>query len=168
MNITDLIAQAGGLGSVAQELGVDEATALRGATALLPALVGGLHGKDAASPGAGGGLGALLEGLGGAALASSVLQPGPTDVTAGNGLLGHLFGSKDASRTVAADAAEKSGLPVDLLKKMLPLLAMLVAGYMAKQGGREQSGGGLGGMLGSLLGGGANPLESILGKLGGR
>lgn len=166
MDLTELIAEVGGLGSVARELGVDEATAMRGASALLPALVGGFHGQDAAIPHTQGGLGALLEGLGGAALASSVLQPGPTDVTAGNGVLGRIFGSKDASRTVASDAAEKSGLPVDLLKKMLPLLAMLVAGYMAKQAGQNQ--GGLGGMLGSLLGGGGNPLEAILGKLGGR
>jgi len=39
---------------------------------------------------------------------------------------------------------------------LLPILAMLVAGYMAKRGGAAQtspSGGGLGGLLGGLLGG---------------
>jgi hypothetical protein len=71
---------------------------------------------------------------------------------------------------------------------MLPMLAMAVAGYMAKQGGAGGGsglGGALGGMLGNMLGGGkaksgglgalldmdgnGNPLDDILraaGKLG--
>ena len=53
----------------------------------------------------------------------------------GNDVLGQIFGSKDVSRTVAQNAASQSGLDPALLKKMLPMLAMLVAGYMAKQGG---------------------------------
>ena len=70
-----------------------------------------------------------------------------------------IFGSKDVSRAVAQNAASQSGLDPALLKKMLPLLAMLVAGYMAKQRGAgadaqpSSAGGGLGGLLGSLLGG---------------
>jgi hypothetical protein len=77
-----------------------------------------------------------------------VLAPQPTDV----------------SRAVAQHAAAQSGLAPALLKKMLPILAMLVAGYMAKQpdtGTEAQptspqpssAAGGLGGLLGSLLGG---------------
>ncbi len=60
------------------------------------------------------------------------------------------------SRAVAQNAASQSGLDPSLLKKMLPMLAMLVAGYMAKQqgaGAAAPAGGGLGGLLGSLLGG---------------
>jgi hypothetical protein len=37
------------------------------------------------------------------------------------------------SRTVAQSAATRTGLSPELLKKMLPLVAMLVTGYMAKQ-----------------------------------
>ena len=50
-------------------------------------------------------------------------------------------------------------LTPSVLKKMLPMLAMLVAGYMAKQSGASDvsqsspAGGGLGGLLGGLLGG---------------
>jgi hypothetical protein len=44
-----------------------------------------------------------------------------------------------------------------LLKKMLPMLAMMVAGALAKQGDdggpAPSRGGGLGGMLGGLIGG---------------
>lgn len=173
MNITDVIAKAGGLGSIARELGVDEATAERGASALLPAILGGFKGQAKASPEGLGGLAGLLEGLGGAGLADNVIQPGPTDTTAGNGVLGKIFGSKDVSRAVADDAAAKSGLSADLLKKMLPMLAMLVAGHMSKRAGAGQ-GGGVGGILGSILGGamgggagGGQPGQASPGGLGG-
>ena len=112
----------------------------------------------------------------------------------GNDVLGQIFGSKDVSRAVAQDASAKSGLDPSILRKMLPLLAMLVTGFMAKQAGggaaAPSSGGGLGDLLGGLLGGGArssaapapgasgglgslldldgdgNPLDDILGMAG--
>ena len=88
-------------------------------------------------------------------LAANVLGPEPTEVDKGNDVLGQIFGSKDVSRTVATHASNQTGIDPALLKKMLPILAMLVAGYMAHAGGAqqgEQSGGGIGGMLGSVLG----------------
>ena len=45
-----------------------------------------------------------------------------------------------------------TGLPADLLKKMLPMLAMAAVGYMMKSHGAGKSAGG-GGMLGGALGG---------------
>lgn len=156
MNIRDIIAQNGGIGSIARELGIDEGMAQAGVTALLPAVLGGFKGQaQAQSEGIGGLLG-MMQGLGGGGLLDSVLGAGPSNVDAGNNVLGQIFGSKDTSRAVAADASAKSGVSGDLLEKMLPLVAMLVAGYMAKQGGGDQQqagGGGLGGMLGSVLGG---------------
>jgi hypothetical protein len=62
-----------------------------------------------------------------------VVSPQPTNVSHGNAVLGQIFGSKDVSRAVAQDASTKSGLDASVLKKMLPMLAMVVAGYMAKQ-----------------------------------
>jgi hypothetical protein len=105
------------------------------------------------------GLGGLLGQLGGGGLLDQVLAPQPTDVSRGNEVLGQIFGSKDVSRAVAQSAAARSGLDPSLLKKMLPMLAMLVTGYMANQRGAgaaaqaSQEGGGLGGLLGGLLGG---------------
>lgn len=83
-----------------------------------------------------------------------MLAPQPTNVSLGSNVLGEIFGSKDVSRTVAQNAASKSGFDPSTLKKMLPMLAMLVAGYMAKQRGSAQpsAAGGLGGLLGSLNG----------------
>ncbi len=156
MNIGDIIAQSGGIGSIARELGIDESTAQAGVGALLPAVLGGFKGQAQASPDGLGGLMNMVQGLGGGNLLESVLGSGASNADAGNGVLGQIFGSKDTSRAVAADASAKSGISSDLLKRMLPLVAMLVAGYMAKQaGGQETQGaaGGLGGILGSVLGG---------------
>jgi len=100
------------------------------------------------------GLGGLLGQLGGGGLLDQVLSPQPTDPSPGNEVLGQIFGSKDVSRAVADNAASQSGLDSGVLRKMLPLLAMLVTGFMAKQAsgvGQAQEGGGLGG-LGGLIG----------------
>jgi hypothetical protein len=100
-------------------------------------------------------------------LFDSVVAPEPTPVEKGNDILGQIFGTKEVSRTVAGHAAEQTGIDSGMLKKMLPILAMLVAGYMAKQGGGDsEGGGGLGGMLGELLGGGGGG-QAAGGGLGG-
>ena len=194
MQITDLLAQMGGVSSMARDLGVSESQATAGAQALLPAILGGFKKQAQAQPSGLEGFGSLLGQLGGSGLLDNVLSDQATDVSRGHGVLGQIFGSKDVSRTVAKSAAARSGLDASLLKKMLPILAMLVAGYMAKHGGGTSPGprqarGGLGGLLGGLLGGrqagpsaGAstagglgslldldgdgNPLDDILGMVG--
>jgi hypothetical protein len=194
MQLTDILAQMGGLQSMARELGVSESQATAGAAALLPALLGGF--KKQAQPTGLEGLVGMLGNLGGGGLLDDVLGPQPTNVARGNDVLGQIFGSPDVSRTVASRASAQTGLDPALLKKMLPMLAMLVAGFMARQGGAGASappasggglGGDLGGLLGGLLGGGqggagrsaqgglasmldldgdGNPLDDILGMAG--
>ena len=157
MQITDILAQMGGLKSMARELGVSEAQAASGAEALIPAILGGFKRQTQAQPTGLEGLGGLLGQLGGGGLFDQVLAPEPTNTSLGNDVLGQIFGAKDVSRTVAETASSKTGLDPALLKKMLPMLAMLVAGYMAKHrsGATASSsgGGGLGGLIGGLLGG---------------
>jgi hypothetical protein len=158
MQIMEMLNQAGGIGAIARQLGIPEAQASAGAAALLPAILGGFKTQAQSTPGGLDGLGGLLGQLGGGELLDQVVSPGPTDAAPGNSVLGQIFGSKDVSRTVAQSASAQSGLDPDLLKRMLPLLAMLVAGYLARQrGGGAQAapagGGGLGGILGGLLGG---------------
>jgi len=154
MDVTQILASTGGLQSMARELGISEAEAERGASALLPAILGGFKKETQAQPGGLDGLGGLLGQLGGGGLLDDVLSPQPTNVSRGDDVLGRIFGSKDVSRTVAQHASTQSGLAPSLLKKMLPMLAMLVAGAMAKQSGGSGGGGGLlGGILGGLAGG---------------
>jgi hypothetical protein len=192
MQITDILAQAGGLQALARDLGVSEADAARGAEALAPAILGGFKKQAQAQPSGLEGLGGLLGQLGGGGLLDNLVGSQPTDVNRGNDVLGQIFGSKDVSRTVAQNAAATSGLDPSLLRKMLPLVAMALTGLMAKQQGAGASsmsapGGGLGGLLGGLLGGRAggssglaglasmldmdgdgNPLDDILGMTGSR
>jgi hypothetical protein len=154
MDIASILKQTGAFGQVAQQLGIDEQVAEAGAAALLPAILGGFKKTTQAQPAGLEGLGGLLGSLGGGGLFDSVVNPEPTPVEKGNDVLGQIFGSKDVSRTVAGHAAEQTGIDPSLLKKMLPILAMLVAGYMAKQSGGGEAGGGLGGLIGGMLGGG--------------
>lgn len=164
MNLTDILSQAGGIESMASQLGVSPETAKAGADALLPAILGGFK-KQAEAGGGVEGLGGLLGQLGGGGLFDAVLSPQATPVDQGNDVLGQIFGSKDVSRTVATHAAAQTGLDSGLLKKMLPILAMLAAGYLAKQGGQQQGeGGGLGGLIGGMLGG-SGGLGGVLGNV---
>jgi hypothetical protein len=172
MQITDILAQMGGLQSMARELGVSENQAASGAEALIPAILGGFKKQAQSQPSGAEGLGDLFGKLGGDSLMDDVLSPEPTHVDRGNDVLGQIFGSKDVSRTVAQNAASQSGLDPSLLKKMLPMLAMLVTGYMAKQrsapGSAQASpAGGLGDILGGLLGGHASGAGSTTSGAGG-
>lgn len=157
MNIQDMLASAGGFGAIARELGISEAQAAQGAQALLPAILGGMKRQANAQPSGMDALGGLLGQLGGGGLLDNLLSPEPTQVDRGNDVLGQIFGTKEISRNVAQRASQQSGLSPDLLKKMLPMLAMLVTGFMSKQQAGVKSGassgGGLGGLLGGLLGG---------------
>jgi hypothetical protein len=85
----------------------------------------------------------------------------------GNAILGHVFGSKDVSRGVANQAADLSGVGSAVLKKMLPVIAAIIMGQLAKrmggggsastpQGDSTSSSGGdsLGDILGDILGAG--------------
>jgi len=167
MQINDILAQMGGLDAIARELGISETQAKGGAEALVPALLGGFKKQAQSQPAGIDGLGSLLGQLGGAQLEQEVLKPQPTDVNLGNNVLGQIFGSKDVSRSVAQNAAEKTGLDASVLKKMLPILAMLVTGYMAKQSGTradaaQPSQGGLGSLLGGRQAAGSRGLMSML------
>jgi hypothetical protein len=173
MDLINILQQTGAIGGMAQQLGVDEGTAQTGAAALLPAILGGFKSSAQAQPSGLEGLGGLLSQFGGGGLLDAVAAPEPAPVEQGNSILGQIFGSKDVSRTVAGHAAGQSGLDSSLLQKMLPILAMAVAGYMAKNAMSGQGdaggglGGGLGGLIGSALGGGQASGGQESGGLGG-
>ena len=188
-----LIEALGGMGGIAQmakELGIDEKTVAAGAAALAPAVLGGF--KQQAASGGMDGLVGMLSQMGGGGLLDAVLSPQATPVGQGNQVLGQIFGSPDVSRAVAGQASANTGIPADLLKKMLPMVAMAAAGFMAKSASATpaEGGGGLGGLLGQvagMLGGGqpaaaggmagiasmldmdgdGNPLDDIMNMVGG-
>jgi hypothetical protein len=159
MDLMDLIGASGGLGQIAQQVGLTPEDAQRGAQAVLPDIVTKLQ-----ESALGGGLGGLL-GLAGAAQGGA---------NAGQ-LVTQLLGSEDALRGLVAKAAQLTGIPASTLEKFIPLLTSLVTSTVAKQGNLGDAlSGMLSGGLGSLLGGGGqgqkaeNPLAdvaSLAGKL---
>ena len=184
MNIEQMLQQTGAVGAISRELGIDPATAQAGATALLPSILSGFQqpaapaeaidvtgGTQSSAFPAIGGLGGLLGtigGLGGGGLLDNAVSNEPTEVDKGNQILGQIFGSKDGSRAVAAQASAQSGVEPSLLKKMLPVLAMVAAGYVMKQAGRGGQSGGLSDAIGGMLGGAGGQTQGqpdILGSL---
>lgn len=139
---------------------------------LLPALAGGMA-RNATQPG---GLDSLESALTRGSHAKYLDDPsqlaGADTIADGNGILGHLLGSKDVSRQVAANASAQTGIGADILKKMLPMLASVVMAALARNASRtssgnvslgQGSGGGLFELLGPLLGGGQNQNSGGLG-----
>lgn len=97
----------------------------------------------------------------------------------GNDVLGQLFGSKEVSNAVAAQAAATTGVGQAILKQMLPVIAAMVMGGLFKSTSNQ----GLGGIFGQfaeMMKGQApgmqpapaprqplpaNPLEAIFGQM---
>jgi hypothetical protein len=162
MEMTQILAQTGGLRSMARELGVTEKEVRSAAAALVPAILGGFKKQAQSQPTGLEGLGELLAQLGGGGLLDNVLAPWPTDVHRGHEVLRQIFGSKDVSRAVAQNAAADSGFAPSLLRQMLPMLAMLIAGYLARQPGTAAA------KFASMLDweSEGNPLDDILRRAG--
>lgn len=127
-------AQGGqGVDALARQFGLSQEQARQAMEALMPAFSQGLK-RNATDPM---GLGALMQ-----AFAQGGHQPfydnpsaafGSAGVDAGNDVLGQIFGSKDVSRAVAAHAAQATGIGQEILKQMLPILASMMMGGLAKQ-----------------------------------
>jgi hypothetical protein len=179
MNILESIMNAGNGAAVRQlgsQLGLDDAQTASALSALVPALSAGLR-QNVQSPD---GLSGLVSALSGGAHQRYIEDPtvlGEAGTVAdGDGILGHVFGSKDVSRQVAAQAGAQTGLGPDVMKRMLPLVATLVMGAMSRQassggGSSLASGAGTGGLL-EMLGGAldqnrdGSALDDILGTIG--
>jgi hypothetical protein len=185
MNILEAILNAQGGGAVnelGRQFGLDGNQTRSALDALLPSLAGALS-QNARSPG---GLEDLLGALSGGQHSRYLDDPGSlgrAETTLdGNAILGHIFGSKEVSREVAARAAGQTGIGADILKKMLPIVAAMVMGGLARQtsaGGADAGasagfgpgigagagGGGLLDMLSPMLDQNRNgsPLDDILG-----
>ncbi|MCP5146373.1 MAG: DUF937 domain-containing protein [Gammaproteobacteria bacterium] len=170
MSLLQSILEAQGGAAVSQlarQFGLDEQRASDALKQLVPALAGGVK-RNINQPG---GLDALATALnrGNHSRYMDNLDQLTQDtaVQDGNGILGHLLGSKDVSRQLAARAQSNTGIDASLLKKMLPVIATMVMGSLAKNTGSAGggSGGGLLGQLSQMAGGsagGGGGLQSML------
>ncbi|TCL75776.1 DUF937 domain-containing protein [Rhizobium sp. BK251] len=57
----------------------------------------------------------------------------PEGISDGNNILGQLFGSKEVSKAIAAQAAQMTGIGQEIYKKMLPAMADTLMGGLFKQ-----------------------------------
>ena len=146
------------LSEIGRQFGLDEAQTRAAFEALAPVVAAGVRRNAASDGGLGDLLGAVLKGDHGRYLDDPAALGSRDSVADGNAILGHIFGSKDVSRGVAQQLSSQSGIGADILKKLLPVIAAMVMGQIAKKsfGGGQASGGGgsLGDILGSVLGGG--------------
>lgn len=157
MDFMDLLQKTGGqqsLDKLTSGLGLDASKTSALVGALAPSLMRGVQKQAAAD----GGLKKLKKALGSGGHQRYLEDPNLMDAdssrTDGNNILGHLFGSKDVSRKVAAEAAENTGIDVSLVKKALPMLAGLAMGALSKKSDAGKSlESSLPGLLGGLLGG---------------
>ncbi len=64
----------------------------------------------------------------------------PKGMADGNGILGQLFGSKEMSRAIAAQAAQVTGIGQEIYKQMLPVMASAIMGGLFKQSSGQLGG----------------------------
>ncbi len=181
MNLLEMIlnAQDGdAVRQLGQNFGLEQGQAASAVSSLVSALSSGLMRNASTEDGLQSLLGALSSGRHQKYLDDLSALGRPETVEDGNGILGHILGSKDVSRQVARSASQRTGVGEDILKKMLPVVAGMVMGALSKQGPslgaapREQAaaGGGILDSLASLLdtnrdGSVADDVLGILGRL---
>lgn len=154
--LMEMIMGAAGGGAVQQlgdRFGLSQEQTQGALGQLIPALLGGVQRNTQQEGGMEALLGALSSGNHSRYLEDpSLLGLGETTAE-GNGILGHLLGSKDASRALASHASAQTGIGADILKQMLPVVATMVMGGLSKQSGTMAASAGAesGGMAGNLL-----------------
>jgi hypothetical protein len=141
MNLIEMLMSSGGDAAVERlgsRFGLDESQTKSALQHLVPALGNGLQRNVASEGGVDRLMGALSDGNHGQYIDNPDLLNQEETTQTGNGILAHLLGSKDASREVAANASAQTGIGVDTLKQMLPLVATMVMGSLSKR--TDQSG----------------------------
>jgi hypothetical protein len=114
---------------LASQFGLNQDQAATAVQNLIPALAGGLQ-RNISQGGLNDLLGALTKGQHRRYLDDPSMLSSQAAQEDGNGILGHILGSKDASRQVAAQASTRTGISESVLKQMLPLVASLAMGAM--------------------------------------
>lgn len=154
MNILETLLTAGGgnvVGQLARQFGTQPDATQNAVTQIVSVLSKGLASNTATPSGLEGLLGALSKGNHARYLDDPTQATSASGIDDGNGILGHILGSKDVSRELASRVGANTGVDSSIIKKMLPVIATMMMGALAKRGAGSSGGGGLGG-LGGLLG----------------
>lgn len=161
MGILDTVLnEIGGSGvqQLARNAGISEQDLTNVISRLVPSIAQGIKNNAASAGGAQNLLNALSNGNHQRYLESPDVLTQPETVDEGNAILGHVFGSKDVSRSVAGQAANETSVDEGIVKKLLPIAASVAMGALSKQ---TNQAGLNSASLGSGLGG-----DSMMGLLG--
>ncbi len=163
-----LKSQNGGLvKQIGKQHGLEPSQAFDAIRNLLPSITQGMNQNIQKE----GGLGGLLDALNKGSHQKYIDDPSQITTQQatedGNSILGHILGSKDRSREVARQAAEKTGIDFDILKKILPQVAGASMGGMSKRVNTRDSGGLLDALtkVAGQSGQGSDVLGNILGQV---
>lgn len=160
---------------IADQLGVDATEVDSTIRTLVPVLVGGLH-ENAQDAGAADDIESAANRHAAAGLLDNGVTLDQVDQADGQQAVAKIFGGNDAGQ-VATALAGAGGGNSDLLQRLLPIITPIVLAYIGKQMSQRNapaqqsaSGGGLGDVLGSILGGasgggGSQSMGSILGNM---
>ena len=143
---------------LSRQFGLSQQQTQAAVEALMPAFSQGLK-RNASDPyGVAGFMSAMASGNHAKYFEDAQKAFAPQGVDEGNGILGHLFGSKDLSRAVAAQAAQATGVGQQVLQQMLPVIASMIMGGLYKQTTNQMPGA----QQAAGFGGAGNPLGEII------
>jgi hypothetical protein len=153
----DMIANAqngNGIEALSRQFGLSQQQTQAALQALMPAFSQGLK-RNASDPyGMADFMKAMASGQHVKYFEDAARANSPEGVAEGNGILGHLFGSKDLSNAVTSQAAQMTGIGQNILAQMLPVIASMVMGGLFKQSTGQMPGAGAsagGGLLGQIM-----------------
>jgi len=143
---------------LSRQFGLSQQQTQEAVAALMPAFSQGLKRNTADPYGIGSFMSAMASGNHAKYFEDAQKAFAPQGVAEGNGILGHLFGSKDLSRAVAEQAAQASGVSQQVLQQMLPVIASMIMGGLFKQSTNQMPGA----SQAAGFGGAGNPLGEII------
>ncbi|MBU4529160.1 MAG: DUF937 domain-containing protein [Hoeflea sp.] len=147
--------------AMAKQFGLNESQMEQAMAALMPAFSTGLK-RNAANPmDMSNFLSALASGQHAAYFENMQAAFTPQGREEGNGILGHIFGSKEVSRAVAAQAEAATGIGQEIFKQMLPVLATTIMGGLFKQATGQATGQSAGQRQAGAMAG-SNPIGDLI------
>ena len=150
---------SGGVAELARSLGTDENQMQGAVAAAIPAILAGMA-NNTRQPAGAEALSNALDDHNPSIFGNLASLLGGSDD--GMKILGHVLGARQGS--VAENLSGQSGINLDVIMKLLPILAPLVMGYLS---GQKQSRGLDAGGLGSVLGAERRQAETRQPGLGG-
>ena len=142
MNLLEMLSNANGgqnMQALANQFGLSGEQTQGVLGQLLPALAQGVQNNV----GQAGGIESILGALSGDRHDQYIDNPaslgGADAVEEGNGILGHLLGGKENSRSLAQQVSGNTGISDTLIKQMLPIVASMAMGAMSKRMGSNPS-----------------------------